>query len=110
MSLQLVRPEKSQGLHCSNSILQLVVSLRSDEVIWLHAYMTGRVHALMPATHLQMSGQSMGTQSSGAGGCCECLQRTERTSKRHRDGILDPYLWSHLQYMRAPGVSSDDSP
>ena len=26
--------------------------------------MTGRVHALMPATHLQMSGRSMGTQSS----------------------------------------------
>ena len=36
----------------------------SSVVIWLHAYMTGRVHALMPATHLQMSGRSMGTQSS----------------------------------------------
>ena len=29
-----------------NSILQLVDSLRPDELIWLHAYMTGRVHAL----------------------------------------------------------------
>ena len=47
-----------------NSILQLVDSLRPDELIWLHAYMTGRVHALMPATHLQMSGRSMGAQSS----------------------------------------------
>ena len=28
-----------------NSILQLVDSLRPDELIWLHAYMTGRVHA-----------------------------------------------------------------
>ena len=65
MSLQLVRLEESQGLHCSmNSILQLVDSLRPDELIWLHAYMTGRVHALMPATHLQMSGRSMSTQSS----------------------------------------------
>ena len=64
MSLQLVRLEKSQGLHCSmNSILQIVDSLRPDELIWLHAYMTGRVHALMPATHLQMSGRPMGTQS-----------------------------------------------
>ena len=47
-----------------NSILQLVDSLRPDELIWLHAYMTGRVHALMPATHLQMSGRSMSTPSS----------------------------------------------
>ena len=59
------RLEKSQSLHRTmNSILQLVDSLRPDELIWLHAYMTGRVHALMPATHLQMSGGSMGTQSS----------------------------------------------
>ena len=28
-------------------------------------YMTGRVHALMPATHLQMSGRPMGAQSRG---------------------------------------------
>ena len=62
-SLQLARLEKSQSLHCTmNSILQRVDSLRPDELIWLHAYMTGRVHALMPATHLQMSGRSMGTQ------------------------------------------------
>ena len=47
LSLQLVWLEKSQGLHGSmNSILQLVDSLRPDELIWLHAYMTGRVHAL----------------------------------------------------------------
>ena len=46
-----------------NSILQLVDSLRPDELIWLHAYMTGRVHALI-ATHLQMSGGSMSTPSS----------------------------------------------
>ena len=65
VSLQLARLEKSLSLHCSmNSILQLVDSLRPDELIWLHAYMTGRVHALMPATHLQMSGRSMGSQSS----------------------------------------------
>ena len=49
-----------------NSILQLVDSLRPDELIWLHAYMTGRVHALMPATHLQMSGRPMGAQSRDA--------------------------------------------
>ena len=47
-----------------NRILQLVDSLRPDELIWLHAYMTGRVHALMPATHLQMSGRPMSTPSS----------------------------------------------
>ena len=64
ISLQLVWLEKSQGLHGSmNSILQLVDSLRPDELIWLHAYMTGRVHALMPATHLPMSGRPMDTQS-----------------------------------------------
>ena len=55
MSLQLVWLEKSQGLQGSmNSILQLIDSLRPDELIWLHAHMTGRVHALMPATHLQI--------------------------------------------------------
>ena len=64
-SLQLARLEKSQSLHRTmNSILQLVDSLRPDELIWLHAYMTGRVHALMPATHLQMSGRPMSTPSS----------------------------------------------
>ena len=47
-----------------NSILQLVDSLRPDELIWLHAYMTGRGHALMPATHLQMSGRPVSTPSS----------------------------------------------
>ena len=94
-SLQLARLEKS----------------RPDELIWLHAYMTGRVHALMPATHLQMSGRSMhGHTVQCAGGCCECLQWTEYTSKRPRYGILDPYLWSHMQYMWATGLSSDDSP
>ena len=66
MSLQLVWLEKIGGLRCSmNSILQLVDSLRPDELIWLHAYLTGRVHALMPATHLQMSGRPMGAQSRG---------------------------------------------
>ena len=64
MSLQLVWLEKSRSLRgFMNSILQLVDSLRPDELIWLHAYMTGRVHALMPATHLQMSGRPMGAQS-----------------------------------------------
>ena len=100
VSLQPARLEKSQSLHCTmNSILQLVDSLRPDELIWLHAYMTGRVHALMPATHLQMSGRSMGTQSSVPEAA------TEYTSKRPRYGILDPYLWSHMQYMRATGLS-----
>ena len=78
-----------------NSILQLVDSLRPDELIWSHAYMTGRVHALMPATHLQMSGLSMGTQSS---------------VPKAAASVLDPHLWSHMQYMWATGLSSDDSP
>ena len=66
MSLQLAWLECIGGLLCSmNSILQLVDSLRPDELIWLHSYLTGRVHALMPATHLQMSGRPMGAQSRG---------------------------------------------
>ena len=48
-----------------NSILQLVDSLRPDELIWLHAYLAGRVHALMPATRLQVSGRPMGTHLRG---------------------------------------------
>ena len=66
MPLQLAWLECIGGLIFSmNSILQLVDSLRPDELIWLHAYLTGRVHALMPATHLQMSGRPMGAQSRG---------------------------------------------
>ena len=48
-----------------NSILQLVDSLRPDELIWLHAYLAGRVHALMPATRLQVSGRPVGTNLRG---------------------------------------------
>ena len=111
MSLQLVWLEKSRGLHGSmNSILQLVDSLRPDELIWLHAYMTGRVHALMPATHLQMSGRPMGTQSRVPEAAVSGSSEQEFTSTRPGDGILDPYLWSHMQYVRATGLSSDDSP
>ena len=40
-----------------NSILQLVDSLRPDELIWLHVHLAGQVHALMPAIRLQVSGR-----------------------------------------------------
>ena len=93
MSLQLVWLEKSHGLHGSmNSILQLVDSLRPDELIWLHAYMTGRVHALMPATHLQMSGRPMGTQS------------------RVPEAAVSGSSEQNAPPVRATGLSSDDSP
>ena len=62
LPLQLAWLECIGGLLFSmNSTLQLVDSLRPDELIWLHAYLTGRVHALMPATHRQMSGRPMDT-------------------------------------------------
>ena len=66
MPLQLAWLECIGGFPFSmNSILQLVDSLRPDELIWLHAYLTGRVHALMPATRLQVSGRPMGTHPRG---------------------------------------------
>ena len=110
VSLQLARLEESQSLHCTmNSILQLVDSLRPDELIWLHAYMTGRVHALMPATHLQMSARSMGTQSSVPEAAAGVSSERSTPPRGLGMAYLTP-TWSHMQYMWATGLSSDDSP
>ena len=109
MSLQLVWLVQSRGLRGSmNSTLQLVDSLRPDELIWLHAYMTGRVHALMPATHLQMSGRPMGTQARvpEAATSVSCEQSTPPRGLRM--AYLTPTCGSHMQYVRATGLSSDD--
>ena len=34
-----------------NVLLRQLDGLRPDELVWLHAYLTGRVHALTPATY-----------------------------------------------------------
>ena len=71
----------------------------SPKVPSVHVYMTGRVHALMPATHLQMSGRPMSTPSSVPGlgmayltptcgaTCSTCGRRACQATTPHDDHV-----------------------